>query len=35
MEGKVVKVETEQNGLKITRSQWVDTKQIRAMAYDS
>jgi glycogen phosphorylase len=35
MMGKVVKVEHEQNGLKVVRSQWVDTQQIRAMAYDS
>jgi starch phosphorylase len=28
-------METENNGLKITRSQWVDTNNIRAMAYDS
>jgi starch phosphorylase len=35
MEGKVLKTEHEQNGLKISRSQWIDTKQIRAMAYDS
>ena len=35
MGGKVVKVEQERNGLKVTRSQWVDTNQMRAMAYDS
>jgi len=35
MEGRVVKVDQEANGLKVTRSQWVEAKQIRAMAYDS
>ena len=31
----MVKVDQEVNGLKVTRSQWVEAKQIRAMAYDS
>jgi|TARA_B110000285_G_C14844963_1_gene477141 starch phosphorylase len=35
MEGRVQKYDEDLNGLKVTRSQWVDTKQIKAMAYDS
>ena len=35
LEGKVKKYEEERNGLKVMRSEWVETKQIKAMAYDS
>jgi len=35
MEGRVTRVDQEVNGLKVTKSRWVEAKQIRAMAYDS
>lgn len=35
MGGKVLKTESEANGLKVTKSTWVGAEQMRAMAYDS
>lgn len=35
MGGKVIKSISENNGLKISRSEWIADEQMRAMAYDS
>jgi hypothetical protein len=35
MGGKVIKSISENNGLKISRSEWIGDEQMRAMAYDS
>ena len=35
LNGRVIKVEEERNGLRVYKSKWVEATPVRAMAYDS